>query len=163
MYFPLLSKKNWVVTLVRLLLRIFAVARQNWRNYTLPRHKLSCNTGRSIASNFCCGETELSKLQTPPTYMVPFLRFNLAETTSAWPPRDEGQAQQKPNSGKAPAWTWKLNMKKTQQSGSDKKRRTLETGTAKTNSAESSHGSVSDFRRHPVKVEDPRSYGWQDG
>ena len=35
--------------------------------------------------------------------MVPFLGFNLAETTSAWPPWDRGQAQQKPNSGKAPA------------------------------------------------------------
>ena len=34
--------------------------------------------------------------------MVPFLRFNLAETTLAWPPWGEGQAQQKPNSVKAP-------------------------------------------------------------
>ena len=34
--------------------------------------------------------------------MVPWLRFNLAETTSAWPPRGGGQAQQKPNSVKAP-------------------------------------------------------------
>ena len=27
--------------------------------------KLSCNTGLSVTSNFCCGETELRKLQTP--------------------------------------------------------------------------------------------------
>ena len=29
--------------------------------------KLSCNTDLSVDSNFCCGETELKKLQTPPT------------------------------------------------------------------------------------------------
>ena len=29
--------------------------------------KLRCNTGSSFALNFCCGETELRKLQTPPT------------------------------------------------------------------------------------------------
>ena len=34
--------------------------------------------------------------------MVPFLRFNLAETTSAQPPQGGGQAQQEPNSAKAP-------------------------------------------------------------
>ena len=34
--------------------------------------------------------------------MVLWPRFNLAETTSAWPPRGGGQAQQKPNSAKAP-------------------------------------------------------------
>ena len=34
--------------------------------------------------------------------MVPFLRLNLAETTLAWPPGGGGQAQQKPNSAKAP-------------------------------------------------------------
>ena len=35
-------------------------------------------------------------------------------------------------------------------------------GQRKTNSAESSRGSVSDSRRLPVKVGDPRSYGWMD-
>jgi len=34
--------------------------------------------------------------------MVPFLRLNLAETTLAWPLGGGGQAQQKPNSAKAP-------------------------------------------------------------
>ena len=34
--------------------------------------------------------------------MVPFLRFNLAETTSAWPLRGGGQAQQKTNLAKVP-------------------------------------------------------------
>ena len=38
----------------------------------------------------------------------------------------------------------------------------LETERAKTNSAESSCGSVSDSRRPLVKVADPRSYGWSD-
>jgi len=34
--------------------------------------------------------------------MVLFLGFNLAETTLAQPPQGRGQAQQKPNSEKAP-------------------------------------------------------------
>ena len=34
--------------------------------------------------------------------MVSFLGFNLAETTLAQPPQGRGQAQQKPNSEKAP-------------------------------------------------------------
>ena len=34
--------------------------------------------------------------------MVPWLRFNLAETTSAWPLWGWGQAQQKPNLEKVP-------------------------------------------------------------
>ena len=34
--------------------------------------------------------------------MVPLLGFNLAETTSAWPPRGQGQTQKKPNSVKTP-------------------------------------------------------------
>ena len=34
--------------------------------------------------------------------MVPFLRFNLAEKTSAQPPRGRNQARQKPNSVKTP-------------------------------------------------------------
>ena len=34
--------------------------------------------------------------------MVPFLRFNLAEATSARPLQGRGQTQQKPNSAKAP-------------------------------------------------------------
>ena len=44
-----------------------------------------------------------------------------------------------------------MNAKKTQHRGSDKKPSVPETGTAKPNSAESSHGSVSDSRRPPVK------------
>ena len=53
-------------------------------------------------------------------------------------------------------------MKKTQHRSSDKKPRVLETGTAKTNQAESSHGSVSDSRRSPVKAGGPHSCGWKD-
>ena len=45
-------------------------------------------------------------------------------------------------------------MKKTQHRGSDKKPSMLETRTAKTNAAESSHGSVSDSRRPLVKLEE---------
>ena len=65
--------------------------------------KLSCNNGPSIASNFCCDETEPRKLHTPLSSMVPFLRFNLAETTSAWSLQGRGQAQQKLNLAKASA------------------------------------------------------------
>ena len=46
----------------------------------------------------------------------------------------------------------KLNAKKTQHSGSDKKPSVLEIRTAKTNSTESAHGSVSDYRIPLVKV-----------
>ena len=53
-------------------------------------------------------------------------------------------------------------MKKNQHRGNDKKPSILETGKMKTNSAESSHGSVSDSRRSPVKVGGPHSYGWKD-
>ena len=122
--------------------------------------KLSYNTGLSVTSDFCYGRTELRKLHTPLTYMVLFLGFNLAETTSAWPLQSGGQAQQKPNSVKL---LWQtLNTKKTQHSGRDKKPSVLETGTAKTNSAESSCGSVSDSRRPPVQVGIPHSYVWKD-
>ena len=31
------------------------------------QRKLRCNTGPCVTSNFCCGKTELRKLQTPPT------------------------------------------------------------------------------------------------
>ena len=122
--------------------------------------KLSCNTDLFVASNFCCGETEPRKLHNPPTYMVPFLGSNLAEITSAWSPRGRGQAQQKPNSAKAPVV--EAEHKKTQHSGSDNKPTMLETETAKTDSAESSHDSVSDSRRPQVHVGDPRCYGWKD-
>ena len=124
--------------------------------------KLSCNRAVTLIHRFnlCCSDTELRKLHTSPTYMVPCLEFNLAEMTSVWPLEGWGQAQQKPNSAKL---TWqKLNVKKTQHSESDKKPSILETRTAKTYSAESSHGSVSDSRRPPVKVVGPCTYVWKD-
>ena len=93
--------------------------------------KLSYNTGPSVASNFCCSETEPGKLQTPPTSMVPFLRFNLAEITLALPLKVEAKHSRSPTHRKLPRW--KLNMKKIQCNGSDKKPSLLETRTAKTN------------------------------
>ena len=56
-----------------------------------------------ITSNFCCDEIEPRKLHTPPTSMVPWLWFNLAETTLARPPQRGGQPQQDPSLVKAPA------------------------------------------------------------
>ena len=92
------------VTLVHLLLQVFAV------------------------------ETGVRKLHAPPTSMVLFLGFNLAETTSAWPPQGEIKHSRSPTQRKLPP-RWKLDAKKTQLRGSDKKPRMLETGTAKTNLA----------------------------
>ena len=57
---------------------------------------------------------------------------------------------------------WKLSVKETQCSGSDKKSIMLEAKTAKTNSAESSHSSVSASRRPLVKVGGPLHFGWKD-
>ena len=65
---------------------------------------------------------------------------------------------------------WKLRVKKTVCRGSDKKPSVLESGTAKTISAESSRGSVSDSRRSLIGVGSPhtpsspmagRTYGWK--
>ena len=123
--------------------------------------KLSCNQAvtQSVISNFCCGKSEPRKLHIPLTYLLLWLRFNLDETTLA-------QSKVKAKHSRSPAWQnftlWKLNAKKTQQSKIDKKHSVLETGRAKTNSVESSHCSVSDSRRPPVKVGGPHSYGWKD-
>ena len=121
---------------------------------------LSCNTGQSYASNYCCSETELRKLQITLTYMVPFLGFNLAETTSAQPPRGRSQAQQKPSSVKTPEvgaehednltqWKWQ----EAQHAGNcDSKNR----------HGRKLSGSVSDSRRPLVRVGSPCQYGWKD-
>ena len=72
----------------------------------------------------------MRKSHTPPTSMVPFLRFNLAETTSVWPSQGGGQAGQEPNSVKTPA----VEAEREENfpcRGSDKKPSVLETQTAK--------------------------------
>ena len=88
-------------------------------------------------------------------------QFNLAETTSARP-QWGGETEH----NRSPTWRkltwWKLNAKKIQCSGSEKKPSILETGTAKTDSAESSRSSVSYSRRPSVKVGGPHAYGWKD-
>ena len=61
--------------------------------------------------------------------MVPFLRFNLAETVSAGSHKEEAKHSRSSTLRKLP-W-WKVNAKKTQGRGSDKKPSVLETGTAK--------------------------------
>ena len=92
--------------------------------------------------------------------MVLFLGFNLAETTLAWPWQGRGQAQQKPNSVKAPTVEdehkenpVQCKWQEAQHSGNWDR---------KTNLAESSRGSVSDSRRPLVKEGGPHSYGWRD-
>ena len=54
---------------------------------------------------WCCKELDITERLhfTSLTHIVPFLGFNLAETTSAQPLQGRGQTQQKPNSAKAPA------------------------------------------------------------
>ena len=57
--------------------------------------KLSCDRAVTLVHHFkfCCSNTEPRKLHTVPTYLVPFLGFNLGKTTSGWPLRGRGQAQ----------------------------------------------------------------------
>ena len=121
--------------------------------------KLSCKQPLTLVCHFKFllqwDRTEV--LHTPPTYLVPFLRFNLAEITLARHLRVGDQEQQKPNSAKLTHW--KLNTKKTQCNGWDKKPSVLETGTAKTNSGKA-HVAVSDSRTL-VKVGGPHPYGWK--
>ena len=76
------------------------------------------------------------------------------------PCKAEAKHSRSPTLWKLPQW--KLNMKKTQLSGSDRKPSMLESRTAKTNSAESSHGSVWDSRKPLVEVESPHPYDWKD-
>ena len=75
------------------------------------------------------------------------------------PLKKEVKHSRSPTQQKLP-W-WKLNAKKPQYRGSDKKPSMLETWTVKS-SAESSCGSVSDSRRPLVKVGDPPFYNWKD-
>ena len=125
--------------------------------------KLSCNTGLSGASNFCCGKSELKKLQTPLTSTVLFLRFNLAVTTSARPLQGRGQAQQEPNSAKGPVVEAEQEENPSAgEVGVLEEARRAATGEAKINSAESSCGSVSDSRRPLDGVGSPPSSDWKD-
>ena len=61
--------------------------------------------------------------------MVPFLRFNLAETNSAHPCKEEAKDSKSPTQWKLPQW--KLNANKTQCRESDKKPSVPETRTTK--------------------------------
>ena len=92
--------------------------------------KLNYTTAPPIASNFCCGKTEPRKLHAAPTSTVPFLGFNLAETTSVRPCKAEVKHSRSPTRRKL-LWQ-KLNVKKTQRSASDKKPSVLANGAAQT-------------------------------
>ena len=61
--------------------------------------------------------------------MVPFLRFNLAETNSAHSCKEEAKHSKSPTQWKLPQW--KPNTKKTQRRENDKKSSVLETRTTK--------------------------------
>ena len=133
MYFPLLSKQNWAVT---------------WSCDTGPSE--GYNAGPSIASNFCCDDIEERKLQTPPTSMVPFLGLNLADSTSAQALQGGGQHSLSPTQRKL--LQWKLMQRKPSTGEVTRSPVCWKLGQWKTNSAESSHSSVSDSRRPLVKV-----------
>ena len=135
MYFPMLAKENWAVT-------------------------QSYNTGLSVPSNFCCSETEPMKLHTPLTSMVPWLRFNLIEKPPLSPREVEDKHNRKPNSAKAPVV--EAGREENPAQGQWQEAECTRNGDSKTNSAESSHSSVSDSRKSPVKAGGPRSYGWKD-
>ena len=126
--------------------------------------KLSCNTSQSwsthhfkyfaaarqyrgnykLSRHMCCHFSDLTWLKQP--------------QLSPW---EVGAKHSRSPTWQKLPW-WKLNMKKAQHSGSDKKARVVETWTAKTNSAESPRGSLSDSRRPPVGVGSPCLYGWKD-
>ena len=57
--------------------------------------KLSCNTCLSGISNFCCGETEQRKLQTPPTQEYQDLEHTFP-TQSSWLEETDRQTQGSP-------------------------------------------------------------------
>ena len=92
--------------------------------------------------------------------MVPWFRFNLAETTSALPPQGRGQAQQKPNAVKAPEveaeheenpaeWEWQEAYRAGNRDSKNKLGRKLTQLSLR-------------LQKTSVKVESPRSYGWKD-
>ena len=92
----------------------------------------------------CCRDSDLTWLKQP----------------QQGPRETEAKHRRSPTWCKLP-W-WKLNGKKTQCSGSDKKPSMLATRPAKANVAETSCDSVSDSKRPPVKLGGPHSYGWKD-
>ena len=110
----------------------FAAARQNWGNYTLPQH-----IWHHVSYLTWLKKPQLSPLQAQ--------RPSTAE-------------DQLGNSSHSGSWTWG------NPSAVDVTRGPVvwETGTAKTNLAESSCTSVSDSWRPPVNVGGPHPYGWKD-
>ena len=94
--------------------------------------KLSCNWAVTLVHCFkiLLWQDRTKKSTHSLTSLVLFLRFNLAETTSARPLRGRGQTQQKPNSVKA--YVVGAESEENQAQWSDKKPSELETGTAKT-------------------------------
>ena len=62
------KSQNWAYSLSSL--RVFWVSLPSCLEYIFPfacQIKLSCSTGPSVASNFCCSKTEPRKLRTPTT------------------------------------------------------------------------------------------------
>ena len=89
-----------------------------------------------------------------------FLEFNLAKTTSVQPARGRDQAQQKPNSVKAPIveaeckenpvqWKWQEAQHARNRDSKNKLSRKLTRLNLR-------------FQKTSVKVGDPHSYGWKD-
>ena len=112
---------------------MFAAARQNRGNYKLPQHI------------WCC-DSDLTWLKQP------CLR----------PPWCAEQAQQKPNLVKPPVKEAETESEKNPPQWKWQEAQGAGSQGAKTNLAESLHGSVSSSRRPPVKVGSPCSYGWKE-
>ena len=156
MYFPLVSKWNWAV-----------IQACNID----PSEKITrgCNNGPSIASNFCCVETERRKLHTPPTSMVMFLRFNIAETILAqplpYPLLPSPTRRWKPSTAEAQLGNSSCSgtsMRRKPRAGVETRSPVCWKLGQWKQMAESSCGSFSDSRRPLVKVGSPCSYGWKD-
>ena len=107
----------------------------------------------SVTPNFCCDETKNWGAYTRLTSMVPWLGFNLAETTSAQKRSSAAGAQLSEAPGRSGAW---------RKPSAGEGPWCLKPGQWKMNSAESPRSSVSDSRRPPVKVGGPRCCGWSD-
>ena len=106
----------------------------------------------SIAPNHCCDKNR--DAYTCFTSMVPWLGFNLAETTSTQK-RPSRAGAQLSESSHSRSRTWR-------KPSTGEGPLCCKPGQQKANSAESSCGSVSDSRTPLVKVGGPSSYGWRD-
>ena len=121
-----------------------ALMTRRWNYPLIFLIKLSCNTGLPIQI-FAAVRQNWENYSLPGHIWCQALDVTWLKQPKLCPSEAETKRSRSP-----PWWKltlWKLKAKETQRSRSDKKPSLLETGTTKTNSAESSHSLVSDSRR----------------